>query len=238
MKFGLLKTKIETILTESYKKNSFKNEIKIFKKLVLENKKISKLFQIYNELNKNKGLDESTANDYINECIKIYENSINTVTDKDIAPIENWVKGMSVKNEYETIDNLFSNDITLLETKIQSRKLIKESIKKKPIEKNKELVKLPISTMVNVANKTISSFVEKLDESQKAELKNILTTPEDELKSNFNVIQKEVLNKLSSLKEGVDSETKSRIDETIQKVSSEECNVLTYVKLKNLKENL
>ena len=238
MKFGLLKTKIETVLTESYKKNSFKNEIKVFKKLVLENKKISKLFQIYNELDKNKGLDESTANDYINECIKIYENSVNTITDKDIAPIENWVKGVSVKNEYEKIDNLFSNDITLLETKIQSRKLIKESIKKKPIEKNKDIVKLPISTMINVANKTISSFVEKLDESQKTELKSLLTTPEDELKVNFNVIQKEVLNKLSSIKEGVDEETKNKINETIEKVSSEECNVLTYVKLKNLKENL
>lgn len=238
MKFGLLKTKIETLLTESYKKNTFKNEIKTFKILVLENKKISKLFQIYNELNSNKGLDDSMANDYINECIKIYENSVNKITVKELTILENWVKNINVKNEYETLDNLFSNDITILEKKISSRKVIKESISKKPIQKTKDVVKLPISTMINVANKTISSYIEKLDESQKQELKNLLTTPETELNANFNVVKKELLNKLNSLKEGVDTETKNRINETIEKVSSEECNVLTYVKLKSLKENL
>lgn len=238
MKFGLLKTKIETLLTESYKKNTFKNEIKTFKILVLENKKISKLFQIYNELNSNKGLDDSMANDYINECIKIYENSVNKISNKELTILENWVKNINVKNEYETLDNLFSNDITILEKKISSRKVIKESISKKPIQKTNDVVKLPISTMINVANKTISSYIEKLDESQKQELKNLLTTPETELNTNFNVVKKEVLNKLNSLKEDVDTETKNRINETIEKVSSEECNVLTYIKLKSLKENL
>lgn len=238
MKFGLLKTKIEKLLTESYKKNTFKNEIKTFKVLVLENKKISKLFQIYNELSSNKGMDDTMSNDYINECIKIYENSVNKITNKELTILENWVKNINSKNEYENIDNLFSNDITLLEKKIESRKIIKESIKKKPTNKNNEIVKLPISTMINVANKTISNFVDNLNESQKEELKNLLTTPEEELKSKFNIVKKEVLDKLSSLKENVDNDVKNRIDETISKVSSEDCNVLTYVKLKNLKENL
>jgi len=238
MKFGLLKTKIEKLLTESYKKNTFKKEIKLFKTLVLENKKFSKLFQVYNELSSNKGLDESMANDYINECIKIYENSINKITSKEFSLLEYWVKDVQSKNEYESIDNLFTNDITLLEKKISSRKIVKESIKKKPIEKSKDVVKLPLATMINVANKTFSTFVEGLNESEKLELKNLLTTPEQELKSNFNVVKHDVLQKLSSLKESVDDETKNKINETIEKVSSEECDVLTYVKLKNLKENL
>jgi len=238
MKFGLIKTKIEKLLTESYKKNNFKNEIKIFKLLVLENKKFSKLFQIYNELDKNKGMDESMANDFINECTKIYENCINKVTKKEIALLEHWTKDIRTNNHYEKIDNMFSNDITILERKISSRTVIKESLKKKPVVNNKEIVKLPLSTMINVANKTISSFVEKLDESQKNELKNLLTTPETELKSNFDFIKNEVLSKLNSLKESVDDEIKNKINETIEKVSSEECNVLTFVKLKDLKENL
>ena len=122
MKFGILKTKIETLLSESYKKNTFKNEIKNFGKLVLENNKIAKLFQVYNELDSNKGLDDSSANDFINECIKIYENTINKLTSKEIYLIENWVKNINVKNQYENIDSLLSNDITLLEKKIESRK--------------------------------------------------------------------------------------------------------------------
>ena len=44
MKIGILKSKVEKLLTESYGKNTFKDEIKNFKTYVLENKDISKLF--------------------------------------------------------------------------------------------------------------------------------------------------------------------------------------------------
>ena len=44
MKFGILKSKIEEKLLESYIKQNFKNEIKHFKKLVLEDKTISSIF--------------------------------------------------------------------------------------------------------------------------------------------------------------------------------------------------
>lgn len=239
MKFGLLKTKIEKLLSESYKNDSFKTQIKNFKYFVLENKKISRIFQIYNELGVNKGLDESTANDYINECVKIYENNINKLTSKEIGMLQQWVKDINTKNEYESIDNLFSNDITILEKKIISRKLIKESLKKKNIEKNKEVVKLPLSTMVNVANKTISNFIQNMNESEKNDFKKLISTPEKELNENFSVIHKRVLNKLTVLSEETfDQETKNTIKETIEKVSNEKCNVLTYIKLKNLEENL
>ena len=68
--FGLLKSKIENVLLESYSNNTFKNEITTFKKLVLENKNISNLYYLYDELNSPKSLNESFVNDYINECIK------------------------------------------------------------------------------------------------------------------------------------------------------------------------
>ena len=41
-KFGILKSKIENVLLESYKNDTFKDELKTFKKLVLENKNVSK----------------------------------------------------------------------------------------------------------------------------------------------------------------------------------------------------
>ena len=37
IKFGILKSKIEKVLLESYSNNTFKGELKNFKKLVLEN---------------------------------------------------------------------------------------------------------------------------------------------------------------------------------------------------------
>jgi DNA-directed RNA polymerase II subunit RPB2 len=41
---------------------------------------------------------------------------------KEISLLENWTKNIDVKNQYEKIDNLFSNDITKLQNKIESRK--------------------------------------------------------------------------------------------------------------------
>ena len=43
-KFGPLKSKIETYLTESYKKGSLKDNVFVFEQLVLKNKNISKIF--------------------------------------------------------------------------------------------------------------------------------------------------------------------------------------------------
>ena len=84
IKFGILKSKIEKVLLESYSNDTFKDELKNFKKLVLENKNISKIFYLYDELSSKKGLKENTVNDYIHECITMYENSINKIKSSEL----------------------------------------------------------------------------------------------------------------------------------------------------------
>jgi len=91
VKFGVLKSKIEKVLVESYSNNNFKEELKRFKINVLENKNVSKLFYLYDELNSKRGLNDFMASDYINECITIYENTVNKIKDKDIQKIKSWV---------------------------------------------------------------------------------------------------------------------------------------------------
>ena len=49
MKFGILKSKIEKVLLESYSNNTFKNELKNFKTNVLDKKNIAKIFYLYDE---------------------------------------------------------------------------------------------------------------------------------------------------------------------------------------------
>ena len=66
----------------------------------------------------------------------------------------------------------------------------------------------------------------------------ILSISEKELKLSFESTKKEVITKLETLKESSDDETKQKINETINKVSLEECDRVNYIKLKNLKENL
>ncbi len=238
IKFGLLKSKIEKTLLESYGKNTFKNEMKNFKKFVLENKNISKLFYLYDEMNSNKGLNESVVDDYINECITIYENTINKVKGKEISEISSWVSGTQSENDYQIIDDLFSTNILTIESRISSRKLLKESLKKSPIQK-KNAVNLPLSTMVNIANKTINNYVENLSESEKKELIDFLKSDDENLKTEFDTLKESVKSKLNTMKEeSEDSQIKSRIDETLEKVSNEKYDKLNFFKLKNLNENL
>jgi len=237
IKFGILKSKIEKVLLESYSNDTFKDELKNFKKLVLENKNISKIFYLYDELSSKKGLNENTVNDYIHECITMYENTINKIKSSELNNLKTWVGNVKSDNLYETVDGLFSTDVLTIESKIKSKKLIKESLMvPKPI--SQEIIKLPLSTMVSVANKTISSYINGLNESEKKDLMKFLSTDDSVLKENFETIKGEVIVKLKTLQEGSDIGTLNTITETIEKVESEKYDKLSYFKLKNLKETL
>jgi hypothetical protein len=237
MKFGLLKSKIEKHLIESYSNGEFKTEMKYFKKLVLENKNISKLFYLYDELNSNKGINSSLVNDYINECITIYENTINKVDKNRLENLKYWVEEVDSENLYESIDNLFTTDILNIENKVKSRKLVSETLTKKPKEQ-KEPIQLPISSMVNLANKTIKNYIENLNESDKQELVKFLSLDESNMEKDYKVIKEEVISKLESIKKDSDVETTEKILETINKIQSEKFDKLSYFRLKGLKESL
>jgi hypothetical protein len=239
IKFGNIKSKIEEKLLESYSKNTFKSEMKNFKSLVLGNKNISKLFYLYDEMSSNKGLNESLVNDYIYECVTIYENTVNKIDESTINNLKKWVSDVKCDNKYENIDNLFSTDVLTIESRLKSKKVISENLIKSPETKKTELVNLPISTMMNIANKTFSNYVENLNESDRQDLIKFLKTEDSELEPQFESIKNEVKTKLTSLKEGTqDNDTLDRVEETITKVDSETYNKLSYFRLKNLNESL
>jgi hypothetical protein len=238
MKFGLLKSQVENKLLEGYKTNNLKNELKTFNELVLENKKLSSLFFIYDELSTKKGMsNKDKANEYINECIKIYENNINKVTQKELSKIRTWVNGVDCKNNYDVIDNLLSSDILKIESKIDSRKTIVETLLRNE-DFNKEEINLPLKSLVNVANSTINKYIEKLDEDTKKELKSLLSKDESTLETDYITIKEEVLTKLNSLKDNSDLETQNRIDESITKIKNERFDKLNLFRLKSLNESI
>lgn len=238
MKFGLLKSKIENVLIESYKNNSLKDSMFVFNELILKNKNINKLFYLYDELNSNKGLSESIANEYINESIVIYENVINKIDPKELKEIQMWVGHIQCENEYEKIDDLFTHSITEIENKITSKKIVLESLTKSPKE-NKEIINIPIKTMVNIANKTISNYIESLNESDKKELKKLFSEDDETSEKNYSTLKEDVISKLEKLKESEnENEIISKIDETIQKITNESFEKMNYFKLQKLNENL
>jgi len=240
MKFGVLKSKIENVLLESYKKNTFKDELKTFKKLVIENKNVAKIFYLYDELSSPKGLNESYVNEFINESVKLYEKSISKITKSELKELNEWVKNSTVENSYSKIDDLFTSDVLTIESRIKSKKLISETLRKLPITTTTtKSIELPLSTMVSVANKTIKNYIDGLNESDKKELISLLSEDDSTLTEKYNSLKENVVEKLNNMKESSDDNSvKSRIDETLSKVLSEKFDKLSYFKLKGLNENL
>ena len=218
MKFGKLKSKIENKLVESYKNGTIKSDMSKFNSLVLKNKNVSKLFYLYDELTSNRGLNESIANEYINQSITFYENTINKINPNDLKDLNAWLEGTEYNNEYDVVDELFSTGITKLEEKITSKKTILETITKSPKEE-KEIVNIPLKTMVGIANKTIRDYVSNLSESDQKKIKTILSSNEDELKEKYNSLKESVISKLEKIQESEqDKEVGNAINETIEKV--------------------
>lgn len=236
--FGEIKSKIETYLVESYKENRFKSSLFVFEELVLKNKNISKIFFLYDELKDQKGLNESVANEFIHESITAYENLINKVKPIHIQELNAWVGHVVCENKYQEIDNLFSTNVLTLENKIKSKKVILENLKTKK-EDQKEIIKVPLKSMANVANKTIDKYISSLTESEQKELKLILSTPKETLIENYNNEKENVISKLTKQKNNEsDSETISTIDQVLNKLQTESFSELNYYKLKQLNEGL
>jgi hypothetical protein len=235
--FGELKSKIETCLSESYKNKNLKKDLFVFEQLVLNNKNIAKVFFLYDELSSNKGLSESVANEFIKESITAYENLINKINPKNIKELKSWVGHIQCENTYKSIDDLFSTNVLTLENKIKSKKVILEGLKNKSKDQ-KEVIQVPLKSMISIANKTVDKFITSLSESEQKELKTILSIPKETLIENYSKIKDEVVSKLNDQKSTSDSETSQTIDKVLTKLQTESFNELNYYKLKQLNEGL
>ena len=238
MKFGLLKSKIEKCLVESYTNNTIKRDLFVFDQLVAKNKNINKLYFLYDELSSKKDLNESVASDFVNQSIIIYENTVNKISKSDIDDLKLWVSDIKTKNIYEDIDNVFSNNLLTLENKIKSKNILIENLKKKD-ENNDELKNISINQMVQIANKTVKNYLSSLNENEKIKLESILSESDEKLTLKYEIIKEDVVDKLNDLKsKETDNDIKSKITETITKVKNEKYDKLNYFKLQELNRNI
>jgi hypothetical protein len=238
MKFGLLKSKIEKCLVESYTNNTIKRDLFVFDQLVAKNKNINKLYYLYDELSSKKDLNESIASDFVNQSITIYENIVNKISKSDIDDLKLWVSDIKTKNIYEDLDNVFSNDLLTLENKIKSKNILIENLKKKD-ENNDELKNISINQMVQIANKTVKNYLSSLNENEKIKLESILSESDEKLTLKYEIIKEDVVDKLNDLKsKETDNDIKSKITETITKVKNEKYDKLNYFKLQELNRNI
>jgi hypothetical protein len=235
MTFGLLKSIIEKNLLESYKdSSSFKKAINEFKINVLNNKNLSKVYSIYDELTKPQGLSTEDAKDFLEEGLWTLRNLVsNLKMPKNILETK-------TENKYRNIDLLLYPDLSNLtiKEKVQIKKeIIKTLSSSAPIHEAK--VNLPLTSMVKIANQTLHNYLDNLDENSKKEFFELIKEDSQVLESKFESLKTLAVDKLSPILENEkDSETKKRISETIDKIKRDRFDQITYLKLKNLVESI
>jgi len=228
--FGILKSKIEDKLTESYKNNTFKKELKTFKTLVLEDKFVAQLYHIYDKISKPQGYSEDISKLFLDEAVSMIRKSMEKV---NLKKINEWVKDVNSENRYSYIDVIIEAKPHQLESIVNSKKFIIENLQKK--QEKKEVINLPLKTMLNVANKALSNIVLNLNEEEKKELNSIISLSEEEIKNKFIDLKETTIKKLEELLvEQTDTDLVKKIHDTIEKIKVETPGNLSLYRLQVL----
>ena len=232
--FGLIKTKIEDKLVESYSKNSIKNELKKFKLLVIENRNALQLYHLYDNLSTPQGRNDEDSKLFLGEAINMINNLRKTT---NLEKINEWVKDVKSENRYSDIDMVVEGNVTKIDLIVASKKNIVENLKRK--KETKEVINLPLKTMLKVANKTLSEAISSLDEKEKTELTSILSLSGHEFNKQFGELKENTIKKLESLlTEQTDADMTNKVSETLSRVKNETPNNLNFYKLQKLNESL
>lgn len=231
MTFGQIKSIIEKNLLESYKnEKDFKKSLKEFKHNVLNNKTMSKLYSLYDQLSTPQGLSESDSKEFLEEGI--------TLIQKLVSDIKTPMVLETVENKYSDIDSLvYTNKLDLLE-RVNSKKNIIKLISSKN-EIVKESINIPIKTMVSIANQTLNNYIENLDENSKKEFLQIISEDVQSLETKFETIRESAILKLNTMLEKENEfEIKTKLSETIERIKVEKFDQLNFLKLKNLENSI
>jgi hypothetical protein len=245
-KFGIVKSKLLTKLTESYA-NENKAEIKDILTTIKENKDFKEMYLFYEEIENKYIEDKDTA--------RLYVEGLNTYFGQ---PIGNWGKlnmfCESLHNKlgdveivtndlYEALDVLSEPDkLSNIEKKVTAKKKLVEHLStKKEIKESKETTLVPNENLLNavLANNFNVLYSNTLSESEKDELKNILSISHDELITKSNELAESVINQVSALlSESNDTDLSNKLKAVKDEVTQMSPSRYNYFRLNELKNGL
>jgi uncharacterized protein YerC len=234
MTFGLIKSIIEENILESYKdEKSFKKALNEFKHNVLNNKDISKIYSLYDDLSKPQGLSQEDAKEFVSEGIYLIQKLLTNVK------LPKIIGESKIQNKYKLIDELvYTNSKINLNERVQVKKQLVKNLQESTTS-TVTGINIPISSMVKIANQTLNSYLESLDESTKKEFFEIIKEDSNELENRFNSLKEMALGKLVPLMESEnDTDTKSKLEETINKIQEDSFSQINFLRLKKLHESL
>jgi len=239
--FGTIKTKIEKASIGLYGKPEFKTYMSQLKTMVLENKDLSELYFIYDDLSKKKGLSNDIATDYINESIE-YSQILIENNKRSLKNVDEWISSIVKKsvNNYKDIDvTIYNKSIKNLETVLESKKRIINTIISENKIEIKESINLPLKTMLRVANDRLNKELSNISESERKELIELSSLSDKSIKLEIDTLKENVISNLkTSLNESKENELKDTIENTIKKISESKYDKYNLYQLRKLNQGL
>jgi hypothetical protein len=242
-KFGVIKTKLLNKLTESYAKEN-KAEIKNILTTIKENKDFKEMYLFYEEIEGKTISDKETAKLYVEglstilvqskENLNVFCESLNKTLDgTEVVPNE----------VYEALDTLTESDkLSNVEKKvIAKKKLVEHLTSKKEINESKETTLVPNETLLNaiLANNFNVLYSNTLSESQKEELKTILSIPYEDLITKTTELKESIVGQVSTLlSESNDMDLSTKLKAVKDEVTQMYPSRYNYYRLNELKNGL
>ena len=245
-KFGVLKTKILKKLTESYS-NKNKSEVKDILNTIKENKDFKEMYLFYDEIESKTISDKETAKLYVEGLSTYFGQPIGNwgILNTFCESLDNKLGDVKINtNElYESLDMLSEKDsLSNIEKKvIAKKKLVEHLTTKKEITESKETTLVPNETLLNavLANNFNVLYSNTLSESQKEELKNILSISYDDLITKSNELQESIINQVSTLlSESNDTDLSTKLKAVKDEVTQMSPSRYNYYRLTELKNGL
>lgn len=243
--FGKIKTKILKKLTESYSSQN-KSEMKSILKTIKENKDFTEMYLFYEEIEGKYFEDKDTAKLYVEELNSILKNKSKNIS-KFCNSLNEKLGELEInENElYTTLDNLLEDDtLSNIDKKvIAKKKLVEHLTTKKEIKESENETYTSNENLLHavLANNFNVLYTNNLNESQKEELKNILTMTNDDLESKTNELKESILSKVNEiLSESISSDTNltDKLNGVQKEVKEMETSKYNYYRLTELKNGL
>ncbi len=247
-KFGVIKTKMLTKLTESYSKEN-KKEVKDILSEIKKNKEFKEMYLFYEEIENKYIDDKETAKLYVEGVSTMLSNSMVKGTSEGLSTfcdsLNEKLGDIEIQSNeiYESLDILSEKDtLSNIEQKvIAKKKLVEHLTTKKEIQESKDSTLVPNESLLQavLANNFNVLYSNTLSESQKEELKNILSIPQEELSIKTTELKESIINQVSTLlNESSDNDLTTKLNKVKDEVTQMTTSKYNYYRLTELKNGL
>jgi hypothetical protein len=242
-KFGIIKSKLLTKLTESYA-NENKAEIKDILNTIKENKDFKEMYLFYEEIENKYIDDKETAQLFVEGVVNILKQQMTELSDfcTSLNKMIN-VESINENEIYNSLDVLIENDsLSNIEKKVNAKKkLVEHLTTKKEIKESKDSTLIPNENLLNavLTNNFNVLYSNTLSEQQKEELKNILSLSNEDLLTKTTELKESIINQVSTLiSESNETDLSTKLKKVKDEVNEMFPSKLNYYRLTELKNGL